>query len=376
LADTPSEWAVDSNIFQPLFIQRAGGGIGKNLVQSYQMSGHTLTLTLKPLMLANNHRLSAAAVAGALSRPLWPQVHSAVAHSLLSAVSGERLVYQGKAKYMSGVADVSSDTVTIRLKHAVSRGFLKSLANPALSIVPTADMFRGGPDWQTLNLYGTGGYRLMNWNPGASLTFARVRGRGPAELQMQIYHTLRPAVLAFRNGLVSAVPINPQKLSVIPNNLLKEVQPLTVPGDLYLVYRKAAVRVSAYPRLAVSRWVKQSFRGRISSLAGSWPSQMRSGRQMTVYVNKDMPEAVQLANTLARLEAGRVTIVRVSGTVLISLAKHNQINAYIGQANLFRSGLMVPLAPQRALWLLNSGFNRPAVFASGVLDWHSLTMRK
>lgn len=376
LASTPTEWEVDSNVFQPLFIQKVGGGIGKNLVQTYTISGRTLTLTLKPLTLTNNHPLTAAIVAGALARPLWPQVHSTLASTLLQAVAGSHSVYRGKARYLSGVADVNRTTVTIRLTHAVTPGFLKSLANPALSIVPTADLTRGGPDWQVLNLYGTGGFRLTNWTPGGSLSFARVRGRGPSVLQLQIYNTLRPALLAFKNGVLSAVPINPEKLSLVPSDLVKDIRPLTVPGDLYLVYRRGAIRVSAYPRLNINRWVKDSFRGRITALPGAWPTTMRNGRPMTIYVNQAMPEAVQLAQTLARLEKGRVTVAQVSATQLHTMAKHNQINAYIGQANLFKSGTTIPLAPQRSLWLLTANFSRPSVFANGVLNWHSLTARK
>lgn len=376
LASTPDDWAVDSNIFQPLFVQRPTGGLAKNLVQSYSINGKVLTLVIKPVSLSNGHTLTATMVAGALSRPLWSQVGSVSAQALLSPVSGSKLVQNGAVKYMSGVNDASGNTVTITLKHPVDRGFLKSLANPVLSIVPVGDLLRGGPEWQLTNLYGTGGYRLTNWIPNGSLTFARTRGRGPTVLALQEFGSLKSAVLAFKNGTLSAVPIRPDQVKEVPRRFLDRVRALPVPGNLFLVYRKAATRVSAYPRLSVKQWVKRSFDGSIPSLPGQWPSGMRTGKKMTVYVNQSMPEAVQLANTLARLESGRVVVQVVPAATLETLAKHNQINAYIGQADLFKSGEMMPLAPERSLWLLNSSFVHPAVFANGALDWHSLTAGK
>lgn len=376
LASSPSEWAVDSNIFEPLFMERSSGALNNDLVQSYSVKGRVLTLTLKPAHLANGASLTAAAVAGALARPLWPKVHSAQAAALLAPVVGARLVYQGKAQYISGVSDVNANTVTIQLKHPVSRAFIQALANPTLSIVPPADLVRGGADWQEANLYGTGGFRLTNWIPDGSLSFERISGSGPAELELQIFTDLRPAVLAFQNGTVSAVPLNPQKMGVVPNRLVRDVRSLTVPGNLYLVYRRGALRVSAYPRLTIHRWVSQSFRGRIPALPGQWPSGIRTGKPMTIYVNRALPQAVQLADTLARLEPGRVTVDAITSTALTTLARHNQINAYIGRANLFKSGITVPVAPLRALWLVSPAIPNPTGFANGTLDWHSLSVRK
>lgn len=373
LATTASDWAVDSNVFQPLFQIGPSGAVSKNLVDKVSLSGHTVTLTIAPTPLTGGGHLTATMVAASLARPLWSEVKSPVAQTLLSSVVGSKRVMSGKARYLSGVAVVNGSTLTIRLKHAAGRSFLKTLANPALSVVPVQDMQGGGANWQWMNLYGTGGYRLTNWVPNGSLTLTRVRGRGPTVIDLPIFSSLKQATLDFRNGSVDFVPINATKVTTLTGSLSRDVRSLSIPGNLFLVYRSHAKAISAYPRLSIQRWVDKSFRGHITSKGGHWPGSLPSGRPMTIYVNQNLTEAVQLADTLAHLEAGRVTVRRVSLSTLKSLAHHNQISAYIGQANLFKSGTLVPLAPMRSLWLVNPLYRHVQVYANGSLNWHSLT---
>ncbi len=375
LATTASDWAVDSNVFQPLFQVGSLGGLSKNLVDKVTFFGHTVTLTIAPTPITGGGHLTATMVAASLARPLWSEVKSPLAQALLSSVVGSKRVMAGKARYLSGVGVVNASTLTIRLKHSARKNFLKTLANPALSIVPVQDMQRGGANWQWMNLYGTGGYRLTNWVPNGSLTLKRVHGRGPTVIDLPVFSSLKAATLAFRNGSVDFVPINATKVTMLRGALSRAVRSLTMPGNLYLVYRSHAPAVSTYPHLSIRQWVEKSFRGHIAPSSGHWPSALPSGRPMTIYVNQNLPEAVQLADTLAHREAGRVTVRRVSLSTLKRLARHNQIPAYIGQANLFRSGTLVPLAPMRALWLINPLYRHAEVYANGSLNWHSLTRR-
>lgn len=375
LADTRADWAVDSNIFQPLFEIDSSGALTSHLVKHAALSGDTVTLTLNPVPLVGGGHLTAALVAGALARPLWPAVASGSARSLLRVVRGAAAVEAGRAKYLSGVKVVNQSTVTIQLTHRASPSFLKVLANPTLSIVPAQDMQRGGPDWQELNLYGTGGYQLTNWDPNGSLTFQRDFGRGPRVMVLDIVSSFSAALLAFDNDELQAVPVKPSQIAKVPERIRHQVRALPVPGNLYLVYRTGALRVSTYPRLSVARWVLKSFDGRLTALPGQWPSGLKRGGPMSVYVNRSLPEAVQLADTLAKLEPGRVTVVPVSRSTLDGLAHRGQINAYIGEADLFKSGQAMPVAPLSSFWLVARTFSHPVAYANGSLDWHSLTSR-
>jgi ABC-type transport system substrate-binding protein len=372
LANNASDWAVDSNVFQPLFRVTSSGRLVGELVSRYSLGGDHVTLVIKPARLTNGGHLTAKIVAEALARPLWSQVGSVAAARLLSPVVGVQAVLSGRARYLSGVVVVNRNTVTIRLRRPVSRGFLKNLANPVLSIVPPQDQRRGGVDWQLTDLYGTGGYQLQNWTPNGSLTFTRISQRGPLEVVLDIYSSFKQAVLSFENQAVSVVPVNPGRIGFIPRRLMHDVRALPQPGDLYLVWRRSAVHVSTYPTVSVQRWVSTSFDGRIPALDGHWPSTIASDRHMVIYVNQDLPEALQLAKTLARLKPNRVTVRAVPVRTLKTLAQNNQIDAYIGQADLFKSGKMMPLVPMRSLWLVSPAIDDLQVFANGALAWHSL----
>ncbi|NMP22843.1 ABC transporter substrate-binding protein [Sulfobacillus harzensis] len=375
LADNPSEWAVTMNVFDTLYQVTSSGQVMPNLVSHASMSNKTLTLTIRPKRLPNGQTLSASVVAGALSRPLWPEVGSSQAKALLAHVQGAAQVEHNKLPYLSGVAVVNPDTVSITFTKPVTSAFLKALANPALAIVPVTDEKRGGAYWQLSNLFGSGGYRLTNWVPNGSLSFRRFSGHGPAHVQLTEYSSFQEALLAFENQVVDLVPVDPGQLSKIPQKLLKDVRALAVPGNLELVYRPHAANISTYPAVSPAAWVKSTFRDRIPSLHGNWPSGVRHGRKLVLYVNAGQPEAVLLADRLAKLRPGKVIVRAVSGTSLQALAKGNKIGAYIGQVNWFKNGAVMPLAPLRSLWLVNPAIQAPQAFFNGTLDWHSLTLR-
>lgn len=372
LADNPNEWAADMNVFNTLYRLTPGGQVVRNLVSHQSIAHHTLTLTIEPKRLGNGTRLTARMVAGALARPLWPSVNSTQARALLAEVKGVRAVKTHNQTYLAGVSVVNQETLTITLTKPVTSAFLKALANPVLSIVPVDDQTHGGRYWQLTNLYGTGGYRLTSWIPNGPLRFQRFSGPGPESVSLVNYASFRQALLAFKNQAVWLVPIEPQQLGQVPRKLLSQVKALRIPGNLELVYRAHAANIAIYPRLSSQNWVKAAFRGRISSLKGQWPSGVRRGKPMTLYVNQSQAEAVALADALARLEKGRVTVQAVSEASLKSLAKGNKIGAYIGQVNWFKNGAAMPLAPLRALWLVSSKIHGATAFANGVIDWHSL----
>ncbi len=376
LASSASEWAAVSNVFGPLLRKTPSGQIVPNLISHYQISGKSLIVTVRPVPVVGGGRLTADTVAAALARPLWPRVHSTAAQALLGQIVGAKAVIQGRTPYLSGITVDGKDTLTIQLTHTVTAKFVNALADPLLSIVPAPDLMRGGPYWQLKNLDGTGGYALANWVPNGSLTFHRWNGRGPDEVNLTVFPSLQQAIMSFRNQAVDLIPVAPSQVARVPRSVRADVRALPVPGDLYLVYRRAAKRISSYPDQSVSGWVNRAFGGRIPTLGGTWPSAVPAGRPMTVYVNQDMPEAVQLAQTLGQLRSALVAVREVPETELAHLAQSGAINAYIGQANLFKTpGIMVPLAPMRQLWLVNPQLGPLRDFANGMLDWHSIAVK-
>ncbi|MCY0897765.1 MAG: ABC transporter substrate-binding protein [Firmicutes bacterium] len=375
LADSAAEWAIDSNLFQPLFGETSSGGAIRELVSRAQWHGHTLRLWIKPVPLVGGGHLTAVVVAGALARPLWPMVASPTARQLLAPVQGSQAVIQGKTPFLPGVATVGKREVVIHFTTRVTRTLLKQLANPALSIVPASDMLRGGANWQLTNLFGTGGYRLTNWVPQGELTFARTGRRGPREVDITIYPSFQQALLSFANGAVDVVPVDPLQLPVVSSRLLKEIKAFPIPGTLSLYYHRGSGGVFRYRDVSVATWVRTSFRGRIRGLGGQWPARWPVGGHMTIAVNRQLPEAVALAQTLAHLKPHQVTVKEVSLSQLTTLARTGAINAYIGQANLFSGPWgAIPLVPLRSLWLVSGNVKGAAVYANGSFDWHRATI--
>lgn len=374
LAATTSDWAVDTNIFSPLFVVTANGTVQPNLVTRYTISGTTITLVLGKEKVASGATVTAAMVAGALSRPLWPSVHSATAATLLHEVKGSSAVMAGKSTYLRGVTVIDESTLAIQLKRPVTTAFLRNLANPALSIVPTTDMTQGGSNWQLTNLFGTGGYQLSNWMPNGFLTFSKVSGRGPKDITLTVYQSFTEALQSFRNQGVNVVPVQAAQLNAVPKSARGNLRALGSGGTLSLYYRSGAHGISAYPAVKISHWVARSLGG-LRAESTVWPSHVPEGRPMTVYVNANQPDAIQLAKTLKSLEPTKVSYVMVSATTLKHLAQSGRIGAYIGEVNWFHSSVEVPLVPARSYWLVSSNIGGLSLSSNGSLRWHSIRLK-
>ncbi|MCL5971458.1 MAG: ABC transporter substrate-binding protein, partial [Firmicutes bacterium] len=234
LANTPSEWQVDDNVFEPLLSETSTGQLVPDVASLATFHGNVVTIELGKRHLTNGGVLTATTVAEALARPLLPQVDSPTAKSLLKSVVGYHHMVSGHLNYLSGIKVVNPNTVTITLKHFATVAFLRALANPALSVVPLSDQLRGGADWQFTNLYGTAGYRLTDWVPDDHLTFQRVFGTGPSQVQLQLYSSFQLAVLGFINKTVSVVPVAANQLAKVPVKARNRIAFLPTPGTINL----------------------------------------------------------------------------------------------------------------------------------------------
>lgn len=376
LASTPADWQVDDNVFEPLLSETSAGQVVPGAASLVTFQGHTVTVVVGSHKLANNRSLTASTVEEALARPLLPTVNSPVARVLLRNVVGYRSVISGHQNYLSGIRVVSKNTLTITLKTPASLGFLRNLANPALSIVPLSDQVQGGPNWQFTNLVGTGGYRLTNWVPLDHLSFQRVTGSGPTRVDLELYSSFHLALLGFINKTVTVLPVPANQLAAMPTRLSRQVTFLPTPGTLSLFWGAKSPHASTYPvKAPVSQWVDRAFAGRVSALGYSWPSGMPAGHPMTVWVNGQDTAAVVLARSLAHLTAGKVSVRVSSASQIRALASSGQIAAYIGTQNWFKAGKTLPLMHRGNFWLWNQDVLSATSFANGALNWHSITFR-
>ncbi len=377
LAHTPSEWQVDDNVFEPLLSETSTGQIVPDVASLATYQGNVVTIQLGKRRLTNGRILTANTVAAALTRPLLPQVNSPTVKTLLSNVVGYQHMISGRLNYLSGIKVVNASTLTITLKHPANLAFLRALANPALSIVPLSDQLRGGANWQFTNLYGTAGYRLTDWVPGDHLTFQRVFGTGPTQVQLQLYSSFQLAVLGFINKTVSVVPVAANQLRQVPIEEHKRITFLPTPGTIKLFLSSNRGRISAYPTLApINTWVSQAFLGVVPSEGFSWPTGLPTGHTMTVWVNGQDPAAEVLAKTLSRLTHGKVSVRVSTAPQIQSLASTGQITAYIGTQNRIKGGTAIPLVRRGSFWLLDHDITTANGFANGALNWQSITWRK
>lgn len=377
LASTPSEWQVIDNVFEPLLTETPNGQVVPAAASLVTMSGNTVTVKIGNHRLSNGTALTAFAAAGALDRTLLPPVSSKVAGQLLSEVVGYHAVLSGHQNFLSGIKVINANTFTITLKHPATLGFLRNLANPALSVVPVADQQDGGANWQFTNLYGTGGYKLTGWVPGDHLTFQRLSGLGPSSVTLAYYPSFEAALLGLKNHIVTVLPVPVNQISGLKPNLQQRVQFLPTPGSISLYLGSRSKGVSAYPALApVSTWVHDAFSNRESSTGQSWPVALPTGRPMTVWVNGGDAQAVALANTLAKLTKGKVTVRTGTASQIQTAATGGSIAAYVGTQNWFKGGIALSLARRGNFWLWSSRITGAAAFANGALDWHAMTFRK
>ncbi len=375
-ASNAAEQEVAGNVFQTLLQVSPSGAIVPGLANSVTYHGHVVSIQLPHKQLTNGQRVNADMVAQALVRPLVAPVNSRKARSLLSPVVGIRRFEKGKTKFLQGVQVTSPNTLQLTLKKAAGPGFLKSLANLTLAIVPPIEMSQGGSNWQLTNLIGTGGYKLTAWTLDSSVSFKKVWGSGASSVSLVRYQTFSQALLAYENHLVNAVPLQPSQLAQLNSAEIKAVQPLRIPGNVSLYVSGAAAK-KKFPKVSLRKWVHAAFRGTISSLSAQYPSSLRpatrKGASITIGVNAKDAEAEKLAQSLHALAPGTFTITSTSAANLSRLARSGKIAAYVGTVNRYAHGVSVPLAPDVSFWLFSSPQPHALLMGPGVLSWHSVS---
>lgn len=372
LASSPADWQVAGNLFQTLLDLSPSGAIVPGLASSASYRGRTVTIQLREARLANGQRVTADMVAEALARPLVAPVSSPAAKSLMAGVVGTTRFESGKSHYVAGIRVLAPDRLQLTLKTPATAAFLRNLANPVLAVVPVADQTQGGQNWQFTNLIGTSGYILTQWTPGDHLSFEKLSGSGPQAVDLVIYSHLNRALLAYQNGLVDAVPLDPADLSRLTSAELSHVQTLGESGVISL-YINQSQTAHALPRVNIQRWVKAAFRGRVSALSGHYP-QLRgaTAKSAVVWVDQSNLEAVQLARSLAVLSHGTVTIRTATPGHLAAMAKSGAIGAYLGEKSEFAHSVSVALVPAEAFWLFAVPMPQAVLFPHQVLSWHSV----
>lgn len=375
-ARNSAEREVADNIFQPLYRVNSVGHVTADMAATSSFHGRQVVVQLKPQSLNNGQPVTADMVASSLARLIW--VHAAAATSLRPIV-GYRKVVSGHNKYLSGVKVTGQRTLTITLKRSAGRWFLRRLSNPALAIVPVGAMTEGGPNWQLLNLFGAGDYRMTAWNLSASVSFQRVKGHsGPRYVQMVVYPSFHQAVLSYINQAVDIVPISATAITQIPQKFRSQIRVLPVPGVLSLyINDKSKAGIATYPKISPRKWVNQAFLGRLPAVRTStWPTIKSShGSRMTIGVNQNNAEAVQLGRTLRKLSHGRVSIRLMPVGVLMADARSGSLSAYLGIVDVFPHGVHMALAPMTTFWLINPAITSAGVYADGSLNWHRLVVK-
>lgn len=374
LASTSTDWAIDNNIFQTLLVYR--GGTEKPLLAStIQSQGRTVTMKLGHHYLSNGSPLNADVVAAALARPLWHRTHSIVDAQLLSNVVGVHHVVAGRSRFLSGVQVQGPWTLSIRLKHASDvSGFLRNLTNPALAIVPASDQIRGGMAWQFTDLYGTGGYKLVNWSPKDQLTFQRTsqQSSGPQRVILMQYPSFKQALISFESHLVNVVPVRATWLSRVPRAEFSQLQFVRAPGFVAWY----AMHLPKTPSTQEMKPIVQSaFLGYPSPIALKSAVDIGSGTT-TVGVNSHNAMAVQISHAIQQHLRGRIVIRQSSSHAqLVQWAKSGKIQAFLGLTPLTSSTkAKVPLAPQGTFWLAQANVGNLTTFSDGQLAWSRIML--
>ncbi len=379
LANHPAERAVTDNVFQALLNVSSVGQVIPGLARTVTVNKNTVAITLTRAATVNGQPLTAAMVAQALARPLWPVVGSALARQLLSPVGGASAVIAGRTRVLSGVATAGRRRLTIQLTGGNFTAFLHGLANPALSIVPVRDQIQGGQNWQLTNLIGTGGWKLAQWTPGDHLVFTRVGSRQlgagtPSEIELVEYPKPREAWLSVVNGLLDAAPVSPLAVHELKARWLVDLRVFNQPGTVSLYYRRSATRISAYRRLSIASWVADAFSTKARAMARAWPRGMPNNRPMTIWVNTSNPMAVALARALSARQP-LVSVRLTTARRLTKLAGGGRIDAYIGDNSRFSRSLAVTLVRPSVFWLESPRVKTSALFPDGQLKWSSVRLK-
>ncbi|MCL8207716.1 MAG: hypothetical protein K6V97_06560 [Actinomycetia bacterium] len=382
---------VDDNVFETLFRLTPDGRLVPGLAASATVSGRRVVVRIPARRLSDGRTVTAGTVGRALARALWPGVGSPLAPLLLQDVAGAARVASGQTRWIQGVTAPAADRLVIRLKQP-DPTFLDRLANPALAIVPVADMNAGGPYWTVTDLVGTGPYRLAATTPAARWTLERVRGRGPASVSVMRYPDWTTALLGFANGEVAAVPVPWSEVGQIPAGLRRDLRVLPTGGRLQLVVARhpgdpwatpgslagvmPAGGLAAVVRTAFAGTVSVGSGARLAPTAGAAPV-VRAPLRLAV--EADQPMAVRLAQVWARQAHGRLVVTPLGAAALQAAIRQGTVDAAVLVSSPDGPPVWpatVPatrrtLAAAGAPWLVRPEAPRLTAFPDGSLDLSS-----
>ncbi|MCY0880456.1 MAG: ABC transporter substrate-binding protein, partial [Firmicutes bacterium] len=294
-ANNFAEEQVDANVFQTLVGVGSKGQIITVLAARVTYHGPTVTIHLAKDPIVNGSNLTAAMVVGSLLQTLKAPVSSVRAQNLLHNVVGMQPFLNGQSSTVSGIVAKGAHTVEITLNHAASANFLTVLANPVLAIVPPADRAQGGDDWQATNLYGTGNYRLSNWDLSGELSFSQVRpASGIKNVTLLPFPSFASALSAFQTHLVSVVPVPVNDVKNIPSADQKDLRTVDLPKTAALYWNVSnPLADSSYPKVSIKKWVETAYQEKDAApLDAAWPSKMSAHLPLTVWVNQNNADAV------------------------------------------------------------------------------------
>jgi hypothetical protein len=378
---------VDDNVFETLFRLTPDGRLVPGLAASATVSGRRVVIRISPRRLSDGRTVTAGTVGRALARALWPGVGSPLAPLLLQDVAGAARVASGQSRWIQGITAPAADRLVIRLKQP-DPTFLDRLANPALAIVPVADMNAGGPYWTVTDLVGTGPYRLADATPGARWTLERVRGRGPALVSVLRYPDWTTALLGFANGEVAAVPVPWSEVDQIPAGLRRYVRVLLTGGRLQLVVARHAgdpwatpgSLAGVVPAGGLAAVVRTAFAGTVSVGPGARLAPTASApvvrAPLRLAVEADQPMAVRFAQVWARQAHGRLVVTPLGAAALQAAVKQGTVDAAVVVSSPDGPPVWpatVPaarrtLAGTGAPWLVRPEVSRLTAFSDGTLD--------
>lgn len=399
-ATAAADRLIADNLFPTLFRVSSSGLLEAGLATNVSESGTLVTVTLGRDTLPNGTVLTPTMVADSLSETLWPSTGSTAAQSLLGDVKGARAVEQGKAQWVSGIAQTGPHTLQFTLQ-APAPNWSWRLANPALGILPVADRIDGGTYWSTSDLVGPGGYRVVSAVPSASMQFQAVNASGTAPLiEVERYGSVKEAALALVNGEAAAVEVPVSALPIVSRQPFKShLHYLPAAPEIELLVNPAkaspwGAATAAGPSIA--RLVNKAFLGYVSPAAGnipglaagkasssatspSTPAGSSPGPQapLPLVVNAGDPMTTALAASLEQAAPGRYQVTALSGAsweaaltkgtasaVLLETWPGNPLPAAVSQWTAIR------IMPYGSFWLLSSQARHATVGPDGTLVWN------
>lgn len=368
LARTLGERTVAANVFQTL-LTPTPGGVAPGLAQSWEVSGNVVTLHLNPqARLTNGQPLTAATVAEALARPLWPSVASSPAKALLGLVVGSDQVARGSARTLSGVAVLDRETVAITLKNppADPTSFLRGLAQEVLAVVPADDLLQGGPNWQLTNLWGSGGWQLEGWQLHSSLAFRSSLPGVSWEVKVENFGSPALAAASVANNLAQVWSLEPSGLKALSSSELAQVH--FVPDRQELVWSALSPSAGAVV-VPVQRLARAVFRDKVP--VDGMPASLTAPPGV-VAVDGEDPWAVALGQAIAAQSRGAL----VARTWTAGTPLPQGTVAYLGpDPSAFPTGVSQPLMAEGGLFMWSSAISGVGVYPNGLLNWAQMAFR-